>query len=302
MPYFFYFLIFSSYFPFTFLLLIFFFYFSFPFLISTASRPSPVAYLFASSQPQRTHTRPPRGFSSNADAVPTSGLLYCAPSPSTKSAPAVPSPSSSPLPSSSTPATRGCESIDRPSSALFSDAGGPCGDRPRAGEPLRASDRALQAAELPRMASGAAPEARRRGRFNSASSTGLPAGDEDDSVSVSVSASIDRRNSAYLRREPASAGGHLLRPPSSRAHKTAMPLLPAPCNCRAPMDPTGGRAGKGPGGAAGEPVFAAPPRRPFGRASSKTARGAAAEALPNGPLKSAVLHCFLVGAPHKRCL
>jgi hypothetical protein len=59
MPYFFYFLIFSSYFPFTFLLLIFFFYFSFPFLISTASRPSPVAYLFASSQPQRTHTRPP---------------------------------------------------------------------------------------------------------------------------------------------------------------------------------------------------------------------------------------------------
>jgi hypothetical protein len=66
------------------------------------------------------------------------------------------------------------------------------------------------------------------------------------------------------QRLPAIAGSHLLRPPSCCARETAVPIFPRPCNRRAPMDPTGGMAGKRRGGAvgaAGERVFAAPPDR-----------------------------------------
>jgi hypothetical protein len=205
---------------------------------------APGPYPFASGRPQRKpHTCPPGRSSSDVVVIPTSGLLCCALSASTKPAPTV---------------RRHRPDLGPPMQQavviLLSDVGGPHGDGPRASEPLRTPDPAPTAAELLRMASSAVPEARRRGRFNSASTANLPAADEDDQLCL-------RLHLSPQQRLPATASGHLLRPPSSRARETVVPLLRAPCNRRARMDTTGERGWQKVGrshGSCGESIFAAP--------------------------------------------
>jgi hypothetical protein len=135
----------------------------------------------------------------------------------------------------------GCRSKTptRPSSALLSDAGGP-----RAGEPLHALDRAPPAAELPRMASGATPEARRRGSLLPTRTT-----PSQPPSAVATAPTCDRRR-------PSPPATFLLRPRNRCAHL----LVPLQPQC-----PDGSHQGHGwqkaggAVGAVGKRVFAASP-------------------------------------------